>query len=288
MVTTQHPDAMALLEEQEQILLAFRTRCLALKAFEDELIARTGERPFAIANTVVWDAMFAERDNLVIHFASWIRAFTKKGGFFGQLCAHHFRELREQFSAALTETPKPGRDRRLTRLACRLPDAARRGALNPEDIDALRSASREELEHVVDDRDAFRAHPYERMRKGTAQMLKINEISLALEAAERLLNDLRLLIGRGQLVYSYQSLTNREETAKDLVDLVLFGSVLLLATHIGANALQVKSAFWWQRRDAFLTALQEELATHPDALFNDHDRVEIACNRVDEVLARNA
>lgn len=277
MATTRQPSAIAQIEEQEQLLLVFRTRFIALKAFETELIARTGTRVFNIANTVVWDAMFAQRDQLVIHFASWIKAFTRNGGFFGQLAAHHLGELRAGFEKARNETSRiNGRERRWPRIAERFPDAAERGVLNPEHLDRLRSTSYDQLVHVIDDRDEHRAHPYERARTGTARMLNLDDIAGALDSAEHLLNDLRLLASNSTLGYSYQSLTNPQEAAADLVDLLLFGSTLRFATIIGANALEVSSAYWWQRRDAFLAALRIEHDANPELPMNDETFIEAA------------
>jgi hypothetical protein len=164
MTTTHQPSALMQIQEQEQILLQFRTHFVAVKAFENELVARTGMRVFNIANTVVWDAMFAKRDLFVIYFASWIRGMADNGGFLGQL-------------RALTS-----------------PDAA----------------------------------------------------------------------------------------AGDLVDLLLFGPMLHFATLIGANALETTSAYWWQRRDAFLAALKAEQDAQPDLPMNDDALIEATRRRMVE------
>lgn len=277
MATTHQASALALIEEQEQILLRFRTQFVALKSFENELIARTGTRVFNIDNTVVWDAILAKRDLLVIHFASWIRGMATGGGLFGQLRAHHLRELRVAFESVCADTADIGRRR--ARVVSRFSAAEQRGRLDPADIDELRSAVRTELEPVVLDRDSFRAHPYERGQKANARMLALTELAASLGSAEELLNDLRLLVHNSTFRYSYQSLTSADEAAADLVDLLLFGSIFSFATLIGANALETTSAYWWQRRDAFLAALKLEQEAQPDVPLNDESLISSAQRR---------
>jgi hypothetical protein len=281
MATTGQPNVLALIEEQEQILLGFGTRFTTLRAFERELIARTGEYTFQIANTVVWDAMFAKRDLLVIQFASWIRGMYKQGGFFGQLRAHHLQELRDAFMTSRTEPPRiPGRDPRRLRIDARLPGAAQRGTLDAIDIDALKDAVYTEFKPLVDDRDSFRAHPFERGQKANARMLALDEIEALLHSAQSLLNDLRLLVNNSTLGYTYLSLTNAQEAAADLVDLLLFGSTLHFATLIGANTNDSVNGYWWQRRDSFLSALRQEHETHSSLSVNDDTLIDVAQRRV--------
>lgn len=278
MATTHQASALTLIEEQEQILLRFRTQFVALKAFENELVARTCTRVFNIANTVVWDAILAKRDLLVIHFASWIRGMGTGGGFFGQLGAHHLRELRDAFDNVCRDTVDVGRRR--ARVVARFSAAEQRGRLEPGDIDDLRSAVRTELEPVVLDRDSFRAHPYERGQKANARMLALTDIAASLDSAEGLLNDLRLLVNNSTFGYSYQSLTSPDDAAADLVDLLLFGSIFRFATLIGANALETTRAYWWQRRDAFLAALRAEQEAQPDVPLNDESLITRAQRRM--------
>jgi uncharacterized membrane protein len=52
------------IEYKEAILLRFRTRFEPLQAFEAELVSGVGPNTFLIVNTVVWDAVIAERDLL--------------------------------------------------------------------------------------------------------------------------------------------------------------------------------------------------------------------------------
>lgn len=281
MATTGPATALSIVEEQEDILQVFRTRHEAVKAFEHELVARTGTREFEIANTVVWDAMFAERDHLVIQFASWIRGMYKPGGLLGQLCAKHLQELRTAFAASRSEAPKlHGRDPRRLRIDARFPVAAQKGTLDPSDIDALRDAVQTEFKPVVEDRDSFRAHPFERGQKATARLLSLAEIEPYLKSAESLLNDLRLLIDNSTRGYGYLSLTNPAAAAADMVDLLLFGSTLHFATLIGANALDATSAYWWERRNTFLAALAHESAARPELALNNDTVVDAARKRI--------
>jgi hypothetical protein len=271
------PTSIERIEAEEAILLQFWTRFVALQAFEAELIARTGTREFEIANTVIWAAMIAKRDLLVIHFASWIRGITGNGGLFKQLRANHFPELRRAFSATRTEQPGiAGRDRRRVQIDLRLPGAAQRGRLDPADIDDLGTAVHGELAPVVADRNSFRAHPYERGDRDGVRWLAIEEVEGLLLAAQRLMNDLRLLIDNSTFGYSYQSLTGAENAARDLVDLLLFHDIQHFATLIGANALPV---YWWERRDEFIAALRVEQNRHPAQLLNNDAVVQAASAR---------
>jgi hypothetical protein len=77
--------ATHLIQLAQHELLTIRERCVALKAFEDELYRRTNREPFVILNDLLWTTMVDARDMLLIHFASWIVSAVKPGGFLKQL-----------------------------------------------------------------------------------------------------------------------------------------------------------------------------------------------------------
>src|SRR5690606_17934350 len=108
-----------------------------------------------------WDAMLAERDLLVIHFASWVKGLGTGPGFFGQLRAHHFPELRKAFAAARKEKPLVHGRGRMARLTELFPDATTRRRLDPEDLETMKESVLAGLAPVVGDRNAHRAHPFE-------------------------------------------------------------------------------------------------------------------------------
>jgi hypothetical protein len=161
-------------EAEEEILLGLWNQFATLKAFEQELVKRIGTRKFVIANTVVWDAMIAKRDLLMIRFASWVRGMVEAGGFFRQVRSHHVNDLRKAWAAQAPlgeELAVLRASHRRSRLERLFPGAVGRDRVDPDDVDALKDTTWDKLRAVVQDRDSFRAHPFDGQAKADAKML---------------------------------------------------------------------------------------------------------------------
>jgi hypothetical protein len=267
------------IEAEEQILLELGDTLEALRAFERELTSRVGASRFVIANSMVWEAMFAMRDLFVIRFASWVRSLAQQGGFFGQVQAHYLSELRRAWSAKFQPSGDPGRDaiKKLTldgrraRLEERFPAAVARKRIDVADIEALRDEIWTKLEPVVNDRDSFRAHPHDGEQKANARLLRLDELEPLLEMAQALMNDLRLAADFSTLHYGRAAYPN--DAPKDLVDLLLFHDIAGLMFKTGTNEALHRDTgmYWYQVREEFLAELQRRHAARPDLAMNDGD-----------------
>jgi hypothetical protein len=276
------------IKEEEEILIGLTDTFGELRGFATALSKRVGNSSFVITNALVWNAMIAKRDLFTIHFASWIRGLAEGGGFFGQLRAHHIRDLRR----AWDETFKPFKpsgdvekdalhkiisDHRRKRLEERFPAAIARGEIDPEDVEGLKDAIWKKLEPVVQDRDSFRAHPHDGQAKADARMLGLDELQPLLLAAQQMMNDLRSAANFSTFGYPPVDAGSTTE-AEDLVDLILFHDVLNMTTLAVANDLlnQHAGVYWWQLREEFLEELRRAHTARPDLPINALELVDVA------------
>lgn len=272
-------------EAEEKILLSLWNQFATLKAFEQELVKRIGSRKFIIANTVVWDAMIAKRDLLTIRFASWVRGMVEPGGFLRQVRSHHINDLRNAWNARAPlheELAVLHTTHRRSRLEKLFPTAVARNQIDPVDVDALKDATWDKLRPVVQDRDSFRAHPYDGEAKADARMLGLNEIEPMLVHAQELMNTFRLVANNSTFGYHVTIPTDLGTAMQDLVDLLLFHGLLQLMSWTDANR-QLHTAtgqYWWQLRDAFLAELTRLGTEQPGLAVNDRALVKAAAKAV--------
>jgi hypothetical protein len=275
--------AMQLVEEQEEHLIQQLPRLASIRSIEAELQGRVGDATFLIANEFVWLAMLDHRDMCVIHLASWARGMYEKGGFFRRLQSRPPGELFVPDPGYVEDAIKrvQAQERR-KRFTGRFPEAAGRGKLQHQDVEALKDSFVTKLESVVDDRDAVRAHRYEkRGAKANVKMLGVTEVADAFDYAKELLNDLRLFASRSTLGYPSEGLTagaNADSTAADLVDLLLLGSFNQLTIDTGAteHLHRQTGEYWYQHREDFFRCLRElhESKADPKPMINDQSLIE--------------
>lgn len=258
---------LAELERHEHDLLTIKRRHFFLKAFEGALQEASRDKPFLIANDLVWLTLLDSRDMLVIHLASWAKGTYAKGGFLGRLQADHLGALwldRSRLDSA--EDGQHFRDA----FARLFPEAvaARRCRPNAADATNLRDRFEKAVEPLVVDRHENRAHVYERGGTGTARMLDLDAIGDTFSYVERFLNDIRLIAFNSTFSYHDVSYASGDGTASDLVDLLLFGSIDRMFAAAGAGAA---GKFPWQRREELYADLHREhdRGASPGELFND-------------------
>jgi hypothetical protein len=88
------PTLIERIRREEEVIWDLTKRFASSRGFERALFQRIGERRYFIKNKTIWSALLAERDLVIIDFASWARGICEKGGFFSQLQAHHVQCLR--------------------------------------------------------------------------------------------------------------------------------------------------------------------------------------------------
>lgn len=265
------------LEVAEGEVDVIERRLYMLKAFVDELEEVTRGKEFRIWNSAVWVALLDSRDLLVISLASWCKAQWSKGGLFGQIRAHHLREL----ALRLPKAAKPVHGEVAAReeaFGCLFPTAeeARRLTPTPQDLESLRDSflAHVEASGLMSDRSDNRAHPFERS-SGTSAMLDLQQLTTLFGHVHNVLNGLRLLCARSTRdygdVYGYASGSSPE----DLVELVLCGNVgrMWLVWEVEAKTPHEGTRWWWQHRRAYYdrihTAFDQQASTAGAPFFND-------------------
>jgi len=84
---------------EENKIEAFSRRLYLIEAVQNEITTVTRRKRFKIWNDLVWMMVLDTRDAFVIHFASWLRGVTERGGLLRQIQAHHVRRLRRKWKS---------------------------------------------------------------------------------------------------------------------------------------------------------------------------------------------
>lgn len=244
-------------------------RLFVLEAFAAELDRVTRGKPFRIWGSAVWMMALDSRDAYVTHLASWVKAAYSKGGALGQLQAHHARDFPRKWRQH-GDGPKHDQHfasilrKQHDQLFARMFPEAVGASPGVQDFDGLRKRFVERVEGVVADRDANRAHPYE--RDGTAsssvRQLDLKELRELTSFIEGWLNALRQLSTGGTFAPSDMNFQCPTELAEELVDSVLMGS--------RSRATLVMGGL---EREAYFQKLHDRHAArgNPDGpLFNDY------------------
>jgi hypothetical protein len=196
------------LRNEENSLQWLTRRLFALEEVFSKLDESTKGKAFRIWNAPLWTMVIDSRDMHVTHFASWARSMFQKGGLFKQVQAHHLRDFKR------SEHP--------TAFARLFPNATG-NAPQPSDLKSLCDHFVERVEILVADRDANRAHLYERKTRGRAKFLKPAELRTLTTEIEGLLNDLRRVACHSELGYHDHNDTPVDEAAIYAVDGILLG-----------------------------------------------------------------
>jgi hypothetical protein len=239
------------LDEAENSVLHIKRRLFFLTSFEKALRDLTRQKPFTIWNDIVWRSSYDVWDMLVIDLASLTKGMVSQGGFFNSLQAnsHMLKPIPKKSMSAPPGTihslkPISALDRRqliaeLDRSFVDMMYQHNREALfrlfpnlkgrqpfkiNHQDISDLKDRFALLAQEIENDRNAHRAHRYEREENTTATRLSIEKLKTKFEEIESLLNDLKLTFEGAQLGFLDMNFASTEETAKDLVFMILFGS----------------------------------------------------------------
>lgn len=219
------PDAFTLINRAQTQLLAVERRYHAFAPVAQELERVTRGRRFDIRNDIVWRLVLDHRDMLVIDLASWARGMYGTGGFFGTFGAHHLNVLRRPAPPAVDAGELT---RAVAREQQRLFDqwfvGAPAGRVDGACWEALRAQFARRFQPVVDDRSHNRAHKFEG-RTSTTAMLGLVALRAAFDYAAQPLNLLRVLTRGDILDMGDMNAAPTTETARDLVDQILLGSV---------------------------------------------------------------
>lgn len=125
-----------------------------------------------------------------------------------------------------------------------------------EDINHLKDRFEKLVKDVIRDRDAKRAHRYEKRKADEdVEKLSLGRLAEEFKKVEQIINDLRALTIGGHFIYNPPTHANPKTVAEDIADLMILGSHQLIVRHFGLEAA-IKSGssqilYQWQFREAF-------------------------------------
>jgi hypothetical protein len=225
--------------------LGIKRRLHVISAFADELDRSTRRKSFRFRNDIVWHAMLDVRDKLVIDLCSltvemrhgmkpldpkakdeYRGSFKRKRGLFIEIRDHHLASLTRAYVphpdddayevARSTETRADTFARMFPNCTADSPSAA--------DLENLCERFRVHMIPLRNDRNKNRAHALEGDAR-LARMLWVPEVAGLFAYLEELLEDLSLVSSGNAFGRSNLNHASCEETAADMVDLILFGNI---------------------------------------------------------------
>jgi hypothetical protein len=251
------------LSEMEDDLCRFAWRLEKLCNLDAELLRVTRGKKF-LPSWWEWDKLLSERDMLIIELASWARAFYGKGcgGFLRSLEGEDLRALAFAWNGDVTEWRKAAFDRLF-------PGAD--GWPRPSNIAALCERLHERFGPLLDDRDNYRAHRYERRQKTvTAKQLALEDVVAHLKTCQELLGDLRCLSSNESFAHWEVHPEREDSDAQSAVDMLFCRTVSWLVD-FGPGRWRADLPRYEQRRSDFYDRMHaaHEAAGAPDIAFND-------------------
>jgi hypothetical protein len=273
------PRVLQVLQPYEGRFLGLIDRFQRVWAYDVELRKATRGKAFRIRNPEVWEIILADRDILVIDFASWVTSVAGKGGFLDGLTADDLTEFGIEAGPAqdtddswLAAHDWKARVEAFGRL---FPARVGAGKRWPEkaDIRHLKAELAAATKGLEDQRHA-RAHFYDGRDSETAQNLGFEQIATVFHRVREVLNDTRLLVDHSTHHYARIAEPKDDHTARDLVDLLLLGSIddAVREWKEAPSLLgRPPRVYLWQDREAYY---EDRHHTHDEAavegrLFND-------------------
>ena len=141
------------------------------------------------------------------------------------------------------------------------PGWAQAGKVTQEDVEALRNRFLEAIRNVDQDRNVHRAHRFEKDKKKKAKALPpltLEEIEAAFSVVEDLLGNLWMISNLASFNFDTDLNPGTEVTARDLVDIMIYGSIGEVVRVAGVeDALKSSGSelhYYWQYREALKEA----------------------------------
>ena len=231
-------DVDALLASYESRLMSLARRLYVMEAFKEELNRVTKLKEFRIRNDITWRMALDMRDVCVIHLASWAKETYEAGSLIGELQAKHtqaFPRTRPPEQRDNDAGWRDHRDREHSESYKRLFACTCEPFPTPPAFIALRERFAERMKPVVDDRNANRAHPYEKGNKASPKMLDLTELREAVTYSETFLRDLRMVTSGSWMDYRDMNSVPSSNAARDLVDMLLLGTSDRIALFRGST-----------------------------------------------------
>lgn len=281
-----------LFRQHEDTILRIKTRLYFLIELEDELQAITRKKTFKIKNDISYRTIVDTWDMLVIDLASLGRGMLGRGGFFNQLKANlgevntakkkdieapggsihsvgeplleeDLARVRIELDEHFVEMVYKAQQEQLFKLFPKLKDRNPR-KISHQDVDDLKDRFEAIVRDIISDRDTNRAHKFENLNNKIIQpRLDFKILAKKFEEIEEMLNGLRSISIQSTFGYSDMNFANKRETAKDLVNSILWGTVRMMDVFSGLNRELSsphigRNLYGWMIRDHFVEQIHRE------------------------------
>jgi hypothetical protein len=262
-------------------------------------------KPFLPYHELAWTMLLSERDMLIVDLSSWAKELYRKAdksnstdGFLRSLSPSDLNALSlrgdtEAADPALRpivhvdgEPMDPGLDLLINEHVSDMNSDWRETAFDrlfptaPDDV-----PSRADIEELSErlyndftplrrDRNAHRAHKFERGKKADAAWLVPADVAVHFKRCQELVMDLRGLSSNYQFMHPNVRANPDEGEAQDVVDLVMCGSIMWIWHYgAGADSSPERPSYWQKRQEYYARrhAAHEALGD-PAAPFNDRSR----------------
>lgn len=281
-----------LVRKHEDTILRIKTRLYFLITLEDELQVITRKKTFKIRNDISYRTIIDTWDMLVIDLASLGRGMLGSGGFFNQLKANlgevkpakkkdieaptgsiqtlgdpmsgeELDQVKLELDDHFVEMIYKAQQEQLFKLFPKLKDRPSK-KINHQDVDDLKDRFDAIVRDIISDRDTNRAHKFENLNNKTIQpKLDFKILAKKFEEIEEMLNGLRNISTQSTFSYSDMNYANKKETAKDLVNSVLWGTSKMEDVFTGINRELCsphigRQLYGWMIRDRFVEQIHKE------------------------------
>jgi hypothetical protein len=272
-------------EDLRQQVWWFGRRLRDVRSVHAELVRVAALKAFDIRHEPIWNMLVSERDMVIIDLASWAKGLYEKGGFFKKLQGQDLQALSWKYAASELHGDRNDVTAAIDRYVQsrhalwrreafeRLFPGAKGDVPSADDLRALEGRLCTQFAPLLKDRGDHRAHKYERQSKqATSATLALEEVTEHLKACQQILSDLGALSADTSYATYWHDGEPRkdDEEAKDVVDLVLCGTIVWII-EFGPNVTRkTGDQYYWQRRKTYYERLHAEhdARGEPDKPFN--------------------
>lgn len=262
-----------LLKDHEFNLIGIKNRLFILKAFQAELSKQAPNQTFKILDDTVNILRKDTFNMLVVDLCSLTEGMTMKNGFFDQIIKNFTPDINSNLkkTTLLIASPTTEQDYRDNYYAQQsrreFEDlfATNSYLITKKNINELSKEFKRLSKPLIDDRNEYRAHRYEKNkpRKKLPSSLNLDLIESQCNRIEEVFNSFRLIYNNSSFYYEREVLwRNSQSSAEDLVDILLNGGIKRTLLNFGIEdpddpTVKVSKKYYSQARLEYYKEQQE-------------------------------
>lgn len=235
-------------------VIRIKNRLFFLRSFEAELTRCCPENYFEIKDDQAYSLVVDSLEMTIIDLCSLIEGMRMKNGFFDLIKKNFISEINCVIQDNLKDMEYSPLVRR------RFEDLFGDDSyfVNKKGVEAISLELKTLSQSLVDDRNEYRAHKYEKkkIRVSVVEVMNLDSLSTHFSRVENLLNDFFGIYHKGSC-YSFGNEVvwrSSSESVKDLVDCILHGGTLYSLEMFGlvdCNGKCVSTDYYWKERENF-------------------------------------